>query len=110
MSVTVGRGNTAVSVQRVCQPVCALGVLLGTSVRVPMRMSLWAQTHAPVGVCVCMCVCVRVDGRVERVTLQVSGPPQPRHSQAEPRAPVRPARPRLPPEDWPSPQVSLMTL
>ena len=58
MSVTVGRGNTAVSVQRVCQPVCALGVLLGTSVRVPMRMSLWAQTHAPVGVCVCVCVCV----------------------------------------------------
>ena len=42
-----------------------------------MRRSLWAQTHAPVGVCVCVCVCVRVDERVERVTLRVSGPPAP---------------------------------
>lgn len=37
--------------------------------------------------------------------------PRPRRSQAELRThPVREVWLRLPPEDWPSPQVSLMTL
>ena len=96
---------------RVCQPVCVLGVLLGTSVKGEscIRMSLWAQTHAHT-VGVCACVCVREWTDVLSVSRSGSAAPQPRQSQAEPRAPMRQARPRLPPEDWPGPQVSLMTL
>lgn len=74
-----------------------------------MRMSLVASDACPSGR-VCVRVCEREWTNVLSVSRSGSAAPQPRQSQAEPRAPVRQARPRLPPEDWPGPQVSLMTL
>lgn len=87
---------------------CERGLACRTS---PCELPKGARGPGGMGSSMCprVCACARVCVRVQ-AGQRVPGAPSPGGPRLSPGAPGRAARPRLPPEDWPGPQVSLMTL